>query len=248
MHWTGTASYFPTLTPMVILESDGDTVMGINISGTGMFFETAPYVSTDRARLALMARNNSNDIIWFFAPDYFSIRHDPRLGLTPPQVALTSPGLSQSFPGAGTIPITWTASAAEGLRSFDIQASYDAGRSWHLIARNLPSSARSYNWQIPPSTGIAELRLRVIARDQRFQNSSTADVAIAITPGSTPVCYANCDGSSAAPLLNVNDFTCFLNRFAAGESYANCDGSSAAPILNINDFTCFLNRFAAGCS
>jgi hypothetical protein len=245
MQWTGTASYFPTLTPMIILESDGDTIMGINVSGIGgMFFIDAPYISTDRARLALMARNNSNDIIWFFTPGYFSIRHDPRLGFAPPQVALTSPTPSQTFPGAGTIPISWTASAAEGLRSFDIMASYDAGRSWHIVARNLPSSARSYNWQLPPSTGISELRLRVIARDQRFQNSSTSDITIAITPGSTAPCYANCDLSSATPLLTANDFQCFLNKFAAADPYANCDGVGG---LTANDFQCFLNRFAAGC-
>ena len=60
-------------------------------------------------------------------------------------------------------------------------------------------------------------------------------------------CYANCDGSTTAPVLNVADFTCFLQRFAAGESYANCDGSTAPPVLNVADFTCFLQRFAAGC-
>jgi hypothetical protein len=60
-------------------------------------------------------------------------------------------------------------------------------------------------------------------------------------------CYANCDNSTAAPVLNVADFTCFLQRFAAGESYANCDGSTAQPVLNVADFTCFLQRFAAGC-
>ena len=60
-------------------------------------------------------------------------------------------------------------------------------------------------------------------------------------------CYANCDGSTTAPILNVADFTCFLNRFAAGDSYANCDGSTTPPTLNVADFTCFLNRFAAGC-
>jgi hypothetical protein len=60
-------------------------------------------------------------------------------------------------------------------------------------------------------------------------------------------CYANCDGSNAAPILNVSDFICFLNRFAAGDGYANCDGSTAPPILNVSDFICFLNRFAAGC-
>ncbi len=60
-------------------------------------------------------------------------------------------------------------------------------------------------------------------------------------------CYANCDASTAPPVLNVADFTCFLQRFAAGDSYANCDGSSAAPVLNVADFTCFLQRFAGGC-
>jgi probable HAF family extracellular repeat protein len=61
-------------------------------------------------------------------------------------------------------------------------------------------------------------------------------------------CYANCDGSTTAPALNINDFTCFFNRFAAGDSRANCDASTAAPVLNVIDFTCFLNAFAEGCS
>ena len=63
----------------------------------------------------------------------------------------------------------------------------------------------------------------------------------------TDYCYANCDLSTAPPILNVNDFTCFLSRFAAASPYANCDGSTAPPVLNVNDFTCFLSRFAAGC-
>jgi hypothetical protein len=61
-------------------------------------------------------------------------------------------------------------------------------------------------------------------------------------------CYANCDASTTPPVLNVLDFQCFLNRFAAGDSYANCDHSTTPPILNVLDFTCFLNQFAAGCN
>jgi lysophospholipase L1-like esterase len=61
------------------------------------------------------------------------------------------------------------------------------------------------------------------------------------------VCYANCDASTSPPILNVNDFACFLNRFAAGDTYANCDGSTIPPVLNVNDFACFLNAFAGGC-
>jgi aminopeptidase N len=60
-------------------------------------------------------------------------------------------------------------------------------------------------------------------------------------------CYANCDGSTVQPVLNVADFACFLQRFAAGDPYANCDGSTVEPVLNVADFSCFLAAFAAGC-
>ena len=61
-------------------------------------------------------------------------------------------------------------------------------------------------------------------------------------------CYANCDLSTTPPILNANDFQCFLNKFAAGDPYANCDGSTVPPVLNANDFQCYLNKYAAGCS
>src|SRR5262245_40554727 len=38
-------------------------------------------------------------------------------------------------------------------------------------------------------------------------------------PGGPHACYPNCDGSTSAPVLNVADFACFLNHFAAGDSY-----------------------------
>src|SRR5262249_26043808 len=60
-------------------------------------------------------------------------------------------------------------------------------------------------------------------------------------------CYANCDGSTIAPVLDVNDFICFMSRFASGDGYANCDGSTIAPVLNANDFLCFQSHFAEGC-
>jgi len=64
---------------------------------------------------------------------------------------------------------------------------------------------------------------------------------------SAPLCYANCDASTAAPLLNAGDFTCFLSRFRANDCYANCDGNTGVPALSAADFTCFLNKFRAGC-
>jgi hypothetical protein len=71
-----------------------------------------------------------------------------------------------------------------------------------------------------------------------------------------PACYPNCDHSTTPPILNVDDFTCFINEFASASAlpqaqqithYANCDGSTAAPVLNVDDFTCFINRYATGC-
>lgn len=60
-------------------------------------------------------------------------------------------------------------------------------------------------------------------------------------------CAANCDGSSVPPVLNANDFQCFLGRYAVGDLRANCDGSTTSPVLNANDFLCYLNAYAAGC-
>jgi hypothetical protein len=74
--------------------------------------------------------------------------------------------------------------------------------------------------------------------------------------GCEDTCYANCDGSTTAPVLNVEDFSCFINKFAEAQNlphqqqlthYANCDQSTTAPVLNVEDFSCFINRFAAGC-
>ena len=64
----------------------------------------------------------------------------------------------------------------------------------------------------------------------------------------TTVCYANCDGSTSPPALNVGDFTCFLQAYAIGDPYANCDHSTIAPVINAGDFTCFLQKYAIGCS
>jgi hypothetical protein len=71
--------------------------------------------------------------------------------------------------------------------------------------------------------------------------------ALVFAAGTAP-CYPNCDQSTTAPILNIQDFSCFLNAFASSDPWANCDQSTTAPVLNIQDFSCFLNKFAAGCS
>ncbi|MFN0133113.1 MAG: GC-type dockerin domain-anchored protein, partial [Phycisphaerales bacterium] len=85
-----------------------------------------------------------------------------------------------------------------------------------------------------------------IAYDQWVAQGKSAPVEMDFATIAVP-CYANCDASVTPPVLNVNDFTCFLNKYAAGDTYANCDGSTTPPVLNVNDFVCFLNAFAGGC-
>jgi len=65
--------------------------------------------------------------------------------------------------------------------------------------------------------------------------------------GSPVSCYANCDASTTPPVLNANDFVCFLSAFVSGSSYANCDGSTSTPALTGNDFACFIQEFSSGC-
>lgn len=95
-------------------------------------------------------------------------------------------------------------------------------------------------------TWFNDLGQFVFRSDLVNPNNTGAGTALIVGQAPDP-CYANCDGSTAAPVLNAADFTCFLQRYAAGDPYANCDGSVVSPSLNVADLTCFLGRFATGC-
>jgi hypothetical protein len=176
IRWSGSANG-GTTEGFIFLESDGGL---ISLFGGNA---TLPILSTDTARLAVLSYSNSNDIKWFFSNSYFSIRPDAGLGLKAPRVQLTSPAPGSTFHGGSVVPIAWTASAQQGLRSFDIQVSTNGGKTFHLIATNLAADTRSYDWQLPASSGIPDVRVRVIARDTLFQDSSDgANTVFSIIP------------------------------------------------------------------
>ena len=135
--------------------------------------------------------------------------------------------------GSGTIPFSMYQSGTSGFLTVGITAV-----SGTVSGNTITTPGR---YRVSASTTSA------------FMNSTTTpgevtkDSTVRIVLGLAP-CYANCDGSVTTPLLNANDFQCFLNLFAAGNSAANCDNSTIAPVLNANDFQCFLGKFAAGCS
>jgi hypothetical protein len=98
--------------------------------------------------------------------------------------------------------------------------------------------------------------LNTAANNYRGWHVNNVRVQAEVIGCPTQTCYANCDGSTTAPVLNVDDFSCFINAFAAAQSlphaqqvtnYANCDDSTTAPVLNVDDFSCFINAFAQGC-
>jgi hypothetical protein len=132
---------------------------------------TMPPVSTDTARLVIVYSRSLNQQKFFFS-EPFSIRPDPRFPDAPPEVGLVSPIAGQQFGVGQAIPIEWTAKDDEAIRYFNIQTSTDGGRTWMQIAENLPPTVTSYDWRPAIRSAIGDVRVRVIAVDRRFQNSS----------------------------------------------------------------------------
>jgi probable HAF family extracellular repeat protein len=107
------------------------------------------------------------------------------------------------------------------------------------------------NWTLEEAFGVSADGLAITGTGigpPPGGGAPTSQAWIARLPSSGPTCYPNCDQSTAPPILNANDFQCFLNKFAVADAYANCDNSTSPPVLNANDFQCFLNKFAVGCS
>jgi hypothetical protein len=104
------------------------------------------------------------------------------------------------------------------------------------------------NYLIASSTGVY-IASQIVGGGWMFDRVLEGVDAQYIAPliEGAPPCYANCDGSTSQPILNVNDFICFQTKYAAADPAANCDGSTAEPTLNVNDFICFQSAYAAGC-
>lgn len=150
-----------------------------------------PLTSTDRARFAIVKQGTTNHQKWMFG-DYFSVRPDAAIGDAPPSVTLLSPVSGQTYIGGSDVTLKWQASDDEGLRAFNLQVSVDGGKRWRTFARDLPSNTDSYTWTLPPTPGVDDVRLRVVAFDLRNQNSS-ADLVpgIDVVGGQGPLCQAD---------------------------------------------------------
>jgi len=177
----------------VLLENSGEykNISGVTTYNTCLSGTlTAPFVSTDRARIVLSLYTGAGvaQPEYFFGP-VFSIRPDARVDDAPPMVAITSPPPGSVVAGGGTLPIRWSASDDDAVQAIHLQISTDEGRTWNFIARDLPGSSHTYDWRLPPSTGAYGLRIKVVAVDKSFQDtSSESDILVTVVspaPGET---------------------------------------------------------------
>ena len=83
------------------------------------------------------------------------------------------------------------------------------------------------------------------AAQQIWEDQSFYTVRIPDGPGAAnPIASWSATGASGTYSISLTG-ACFAQ--GGNSCYANCDGSTNTPVLNVADFTCFLQRYAAGC-
>ena len=75
------------------------------------------------------------------------------------------------------------------------------------------------------------------------------EITVSVVAGESPLnCYADCDRSTGAGVLDIFDFLCFQNAFVSQREYAcDCDTSSGHGVCDLFDFLCFQGAFVGGC-
>jgi hypothetical protein len=150
---------------------------------------------------------------------------------------------------------TGPGSSMDGWTSLGTAPATQGATAGGVALRFTGAGPRYFGTGTPPLSVFQDSNLKLTTGDGRsapftptgsFFTSRDLVGALRYSVGPAP-CYANCDGSTTEPILNVNDFICFQTKFAAQDPAANCDGSTAEPVLNVNDFICFQTQFAAGC-
>jgi hypothetical protein len=172
-------------------------------------FEPIPAIDTTWTRMGTAKINN----------------HDVVLGNSQPTGSVSA-GIPYLYTRGGT-PQTLPSLAA-------VTKGYGLNDLGHVVGEATGSST-AIGWVYTPETGSRNLNTLIdpalgyqilIATDinnsgqivahARVTGSTLRRVLILTPVGNPPACYANCDGSVAAPILNVLDFNCFLNAFTAG--------------------------------
>jgi hypothetical protein len=193
--------------------------------GAGVISFPAPWASTDRARIVAINISGKR-----FFTDYFSVRPPPYFGDAAPSVQLLSPQ-GGGYSGGSTVSVAWSATDDEAVRGFDLQATYDGGRTWHYLRKGIPAAVTSYAWKLPPlEETVSAVLVRVVAWDQRFQSTSATSGLITLLPGDAVPGDINGDG-----VVNVVDMLALLGAWGPcpPPCPADLDGDGA---VSVTDF------------
>jgi hypothetical protein len=126
---------------------------------------------------------------------------------------------------------------------FGVEAASVAKDPFAVVLAAAPASSGSLSCSsVLACAAVSVAGEPVLGYDQRGMTGYRNDLG----PIEAFVC-ANCDESTVAPVLNGQDFLCFMTKFTSGDATANCDGSTVAPVLNAQDFVCFQDAFTRGC-
>jgi Cytochrome c554 and c-prime len=120
-------------------------------------------------------------------------------------------------------PLGFTNAGFAAVQAAPVAYSYADGQNWDdtlfAIPGNAVSATVTVYYQSTSKEYIEFLRDNSTrgptAYAQWQATGMSAPVAMATGTIGLP-CYANCDGSTSTPVLNVQDFTCFLQKFALG--------------------------------
>lgn len=133
---------------------------------------------------------------------------------TPPVVEISSP-LACTW-HCGTVQITGTVTDTN-LQNWVLQYVGGDTHNWVTIASGTGPVVNGLlaEWNTSSLERCA-YALRLLATDSATLNCGPfkhqSEYITTVNIGA----YANCDGSTIPPILNVDDFTCFINQFASG--------------------------------
>lgn len=211
---------------------------------------------------------------WDFdaAVGLWSLRARTQAGVASPRSLLFDPSLGHVVYATGSGLSRWDCESSFGyawIAGQPVGGSYSPGTSAALSLTVMGTPPFTYQWyrggqplnnggtvsgvdsstlwisNLTPADGGT---YTVTATNAGGSVTSTPATINIFTGCGNTVCYANCDQSTACPVLTPNDFMCYFNHFAIQDAYSNCDGSTSTPTITANDFQCYLNAYAAGCS
>ncbi len=157
-------------------------------------------------------------------------------------------------------PRGFTVAGFESVQAGHVGYSYEDGQYWDDTEYEIPVGAVRADVRVYFQTTSKEYI--EFLRDANVTNN-TGQIAYdqwVLHGKSTPAlmdedsielaepCYADCDPITGPGVLDIFDFLCFGNKFAANDPYAcDCDTSTGPGVCDIFDFLCFGNAFNKGC-